>query len=127
MLPHHHHEEVVCYTKTHCETVTDYHNGNYHDNTDHSHDQSSGEESQTCLSLEYYVKSGINKSNKKISCLSLIDNTYKKFNSYVSYFLYKNNEIRTKEKPFKFSKEYSFYAVFLKNELSLRGPPSSIV
>lgn len=126
MLPHHHHEEVVCYTKTHCETETDNQSGSYHDYTDHSHDQSSGEESQTCLSLEYYVKSGISKSNKKIICLSLIDNTYKKFSFNVFNFLHKNNEIRTKEKPFKFIKEYSFYAVFLKNELSLRGPPSSI-
>lgn len=126
MLPHHHHEEVVCYTKTHCETETDNHSGNYHDFTDHSHDHSSGEESQTCLSLEYYVKSDFNKSSKNPLSHRLIRYANSNFSPLFSNH-HLQEDIRTKEFPFKFITEYSFYSVFMKHELSLRGPPSIIV
>jgi len=127
MLPHHHHEEVVCYTSTHCETETDHHDNDHQDHTDHSHDHTSGEDTQHCLSLEFYVKSGFSKSNKRIISLSFVDNTNMRFSKTISNYLLQNDDLVTKEKPFKLITEYSIYSVFAERELPLRGPPSTIV
>lgn len=122
MLPHHHHEEVVCYTSTHCDTEGDNHNNDIQDHADHSHDHTSGETSQHCLSLEFYVKSNFNKSNKKPISLRLINCASSNFSPLFSNHQFQD-DFRTKEKLFEFIGEHNIYSVFVKRQLPLRGPP----
>ena len=126
MLPHHHHEEEVCYTSTHCETETDHHANDIQDNTHHSHDHSSGEQTQHCLSLEFYVKSNFNKSSKRFVNAYLMNFANSSFNTLIPNHLQQDNDIKTKEKLFKFITEYNVYSVFVKHELPLRGPPQQL-
>jgi len=124
MLPHHHHEETVCFTKVHCESELNEDSHNMDEHAKHSHDNSSGDNSQHCMSLEYYVKSDFGKDNKKLIKLSLLEYGFKKFNILYSFLNPKDKDIQAKEKQFEFLKKINSYTVFVRKNLPLRAPPS---
>ncbi len=70
IFPHHHHEEIVCYTSAHCET-DNHPEGNIVEGLeDHHHDHNTSEGTEQCISLEYYIATVPGKNLKQsVTCV----------------------------------------------------------
>ena len=76
ILPHHHHEETACFTISHCEENFEIHKLNLEDLENHHHDHTTGEESEHCISLEYYIISCAGKNIKQFSLPILVEHDF---------------------------------------------------
>ncbi len=124
MLPHHHHEEIACYTSTHCEEDASGHDDHTEEAVAHRHDHNTTEEPQHCISLKYYVFSDAGKSLKRIFNLETL---VPKHNHFLNNCLNCLKEEPELEANFTFSKVLPIqnkFTLFVKYELPLRAPPA---
>lgn len=122
IFPHHHHEDIVCYTKTHCEADDHPAENNHEDFSDHHNDHNTSEESEQCFSLEYYVLAAPGKNLRELVFL-VVNNTYGDdplatvYNIEYSLDFYSSCD-------FPYLK--SHYTAYLKHHIPLRAPPATL-
>ena len=113
-VPHHHHEQEICYENTHC---TNEHTN--HDHAEHEHDNSS--ETQNCVINKLVVPNDLIKKQLRVSFTQKLNDfdTYKALllsldaNKVSAPFL--RGELR--------ASKTSEYIVYASNCLGLRAPP----
>lgn len=122
IFPHHHHEEIVCYTSTHCET-NDHPEGNTTERLeDHHHDHNTSEETEQCISLEYYITADPGKNLKQsVTCVEKLvfsDNLQVAFLDidYAADIFNSCNFLCLR----------SHYTVYVKQHIPLRAPPAIV-
>lgn len=125
ILPHHHHEELACYTSTHCEEDLDSHQRDANEIEDHHHDQNSNNESEHCITIDYYVVTNAGKNIKHISIPVLLDHGHVFF-SACSGCLEGEPELAANNILSESIPITSSYSEIIRKELPLRAPPSNI-
>ena len=67
VLPHHHHEDLACYTATHCEDETLPAGRHAEEPMDHHHDNSPADQPEGCLSSAYYIHPDGSPGSKRLA------------------------------------------------------------
>ncbi len=123
VLPHHHHEEIACYTAIHCGEDVNSHEHQSEEASGHHHDHKAGEESEHCISFEYYITSNNGQIVKRVFDFVIAEYACKHFlNACVDCYEEKP-EITANDKLFRFLSIRNTYTVVVQRNIPLRAPP----
>jgi len=120
VMPHHHHEEDVCFVKSHCQSEDDKHN---HGTSQHNHEHDCNSDFQNCV-LKQEVVLPSNDLKQECKYFSYIDqhSDFEGFQAvltdseFIKSFL--PNQLRAHTPLI-----HSFYSQFVISSLGLRAPP----
>ena len=124
-LPHHHHEETACYTSTHCEEGVRDHEYHAEEPLDHHHEHNTPDESQNCLTFNYYVFSDSGRTFKRTVEYKIKVHGHHHLHIYCLDYA---EDEPSFEAVFKKSGILTIhnYTAVLRHELPMRAPPARI-
>ena len=125
ILPHHHHEELACFTATHCEDDRGSHEDIANEIDDHHHDQQKGGNSEQCFTIDYYIVSDAGKNLKQVYIPVFIDHGQEFILACTTYC--KEENLISAENSETLILDSDSYIVYLTRNIPLRAPPSNLV